>query len=380
VLIVGIGAGMAHSLTHRVLPRSRVSESRCHDGDVKVVYTPTHLQHDPHVEFETSRAHSPYEHIGRAEKIRETLQADGSFELLGPSEWGADPIVAVHDPGLVRFLSTAWAEYQQHNGETREVVPDVFFRDPLRNKMSELGEPASINGRLGWWCFETTTPLTQGTYAAARGAVDTALTTMQLVLDGERWAYGLCRPPGHHATTSLYGGYCFFNNAAIVAHRIASTTGTKVTVLDVDYHHGNGTQEIFYDRDDVQYVSLHGDPTRAYPYSIGYADETGTGLGRGSNLNLPLAARTDDDHFVAALEVACDAIATFAPSTLVVSLGLDPFVTDPICDLAITTAGFERCGALVAQMNLPTVVLQEGGYDVEHLGENVRRWLTGLRG
>jgi acetoin utilization deacetylase AcuC-like enzyme len=347
---------------------------------VNVVYTPVHLLHDPHVEFETSRMHNPFEHIGRAEAIRRTLEADGSFAFSGPTEWGTAPIEAVHDTGLVRFLASAWAEYQQHNPATREVVPDVFFRSGLRNKMTPASEPQSINARLGWWCFETTTPLTEGSYQAARGAVDTALTTAQMVLDGHRWAYGLCRPPGHHATTSMYGGYCFFNNAAIAAHHVASTTGTKVTVLDVDYHHGNGTQEIFYDRDDVQYVSLHGDPVRAYPYSIGYADETGTGRGLGANLNLPLAEQTDDDQFVEWLSRAADAIESFGPSTLIVSLGLDTFVTDPMCDLAVTTDGFERCGALVAQLGLPTVVLQEGGYDVDHLGENVRRWLVGLRG
>ncbi len=354
--------------------------SRWHDGVVNVVYTSAHLLHDPQVEFETSRVHSPFEHVGRAEAIRHTLQADGSFAFSEPTEWGTGPIEAVHDAGLIRFLSSAWSEYQVLNPPTREVVPDVFFRAGLRNKMSAPVEPRTVNGRLGWWCFETTTPLTEGTYQAACGAVDTALTTTQMVLDGSRWAYGLCRPPGHHATTSLYGGYCFFNNAAIAAHHIASTTGTKVTVLDVDYHHGNGSQEIFYDRDDVQYVSLHGDPARAYPYSIGFADETGSGRGLGSNLNLPLAAHTDDDGFVAALANALQAISAFGPSTLIVSLGLDTFITDPMCDLAVTTHGFERCGALVAQLGLPTVVLQEGGYDVDHLGENVRRWLVGLRG
>jgi acetoin utilization deacetylase AcuC-like enzyme len=347
---------------------------------VHVVYTPAHLRHDPHVEFETSTAHSPFEHIGRAEAIRETLQADASFTFVEPTPWGTAPIEAVHDGGLVGFLGGAWAEYQQVNGAHREVTPDVFYSAALRNKMSPGREPQSINGRLGWWCFETTTPLTEGTFEAARGAVDTALTATQLVLDGQRRAYGLCRPPGHHATSSKYGGYCFFNNAAVAAHHIASTTGTKVTILDVDYHHGNGTQEIFYDRDDVQYVSLHGDPARAYPYSIGFADETGTGRGLGANLNLPLAAKTDDDRFVEALGDACSAISAFGPSTLIVSLGLDTFITDPICDLAVTTDGFERCGALVAQLGLPTVVLQEGGYDVSALGENVRRWLIGLRG
>ena len=248
---------------------------------MKVVYTPAHLLHDPHVEFETSRAHSPFEHIGRAEAIRETLQADSRFDFLAPTEWGAAPIEAVHNPGLVRFLAEGWALYAAAHPGVREVVPDVFYRPALRDKMSDGREPQAINGRVGYWCFETTTPLTEGTYQAARGAVDTALTATQLVLSGAGSAYGLCRPPGHHATADLYGGYCFFNNAAVAAHHVAATTGARVTILDVDYHHGNGTQQIFYDRDDVQYVSLHGDPARAYPYSIGFADETGTGRGLG---------------------------------------------------------------------------------------------------
>ena len=194
--------------------------------------------------------------------------------------------------------------------------------------MEDLEEPAAVNAKLGWWCFETTTPLTEGTYEAARGAVDTALTATKLVLDGDKNSYGLCRPPGHHATTDLYGGYCFFNNAAIAAHYVSSTFGTKVTVLDVDYHHGNGTQQIFYDRDDVQYVSLHGDPARAYPYSIGFADETGTGRGLGHTINVPMPLRADDDLYVSALASTMDRIRAFGPSMLIVSLGLDTFVTD----------------------------------------------------
>jgi acetoin utilization deacetylase AcuC-like enzyme len=345
---------------------------------MKVVYTAAHLQHDPHVEFETSQLHSPFEHIGRAEAIRETLQADTRFEFMAPTEWGTAPIEAVHDPGLVRFLSEGWALYNQVRPGTREVVPDVFYRPALRDKMSPGTEPQSIYGRVGWWCFETTTPLTEGTYVAARGAVDTALTTTQLVLDGASSAYGLCRPPGHHAPADLYGGYCFFNNAAVAAHHGATTRGVKVTVLDVDYHHGNGTQQIFYDRDDVQYVSLHGDPARAYPYSVGFADETGTGRGLGHNVNYPMPLRADDDTYTARLADACARIAAFGPSLLIVSLGLDTFITDPISDLAVTTDGMRRCGEVVRQLGLPTVVLQEGGYDVNALGANVQAWLVGL--
>lgn len=345
---------------------------------MQVVYTPAHFRHDPKTGIEQSTIIPAFEHVGRAEAIRSTLQADPRFCFSAPGDWGTAPIEAVHDPALVRFLSGAWDEYQQAVGPTADVTPDVFYRPALRKGMPERTEPASIHGRLGWYCFETTTPLTAGTYEAARSAVDTALSATQSVLDGERAVYGLCRPPGHHATSGLYGGYCFFNNAAVAADHAVKRTASKVTVLDVDYHHGNGTQEIFYERDDVQYVSLHGDPTRAYPYSIGYADETGSGRGAGTNLNMPLAARTDDAEYLLALQRAIEAIDAFAPALLIVSLGLDTFVSDPISDLALTADGFERCGGLVAQLNLPTVVLQEGGYDVEALGDNVRRWLIGL--
>lgn len=345
---------------------------------MKVVYTPAHLLHDPQVEYESSIAQSPFEHVGRAEAIRATLQADERYEFCTPTEWGTGPIETVHNPGLVRFLAEAWSLYTAEHPDVREVVPDVFALGALRSKMSPGREPTAIGGRVGYWCFETTTPLTETTYQAARGAVDTALTATALVLGGERAAYGLCRPPGHHAATDVYGGYCFFNNAAVAAHHVAVTTGTKVTVLDVDFHHGNGTQQIFYDRGDVQYVSLHGDPARAYPYTVGYADETGTGRGLGHNHNYPMPLRADDDRWIATLEAACERIAAFGPSTVIVSLGLDTFITDPISDLAVTTDGMRRSGDVVRQLGLPTIVLQEGGYDVDALGGNVDAWLRGL--
>jgi acetoin utilization deacetylase AcuC-like enzyme len=230
--------------------------------------------------------------------------------------------------------------------------------------------------RLGWWCFETTTPLTAGTYDAARSAVDVAIGATTDVLGGSRLAYGLCRPPGHHATTSLYGGYCFFNNAAIAAHHVAAT-GARVAVLDVDYHHGNGTQQIFYERDDVTFVSLHGDPARAYPYHTGYVDETGAGRGSGATTNVPLAEGLDDEAYLGALEQALDAVTAARPDLVVVSLGLDTYAGDPICDLAVTTEGFRRCGAAVAARGVPLVVLQEGGYADDALGANVVAWLDG---
>ena len=227
----------------------------------------------------------PFEHTGRAEAIRAALAADDRFDARR-----AD---AVRAPRRSRPCTTpAWCASWRRRGPSTSARCRPGRRRGARRLLRCRGcapgwpgapSRSRSSARLGWWCFETTTPLTAGTYEAAARRVDTALTARR------RWcsaasalAYGLCRPPGHHATTSLYGGYCFFNNAAVAAHHVAATTGTKVTVLDVDYHHGNGTQQIFYERDDVQFVSLHGDPERAYPYNIGYADETGAGRGEGA--------------------------------------------------------------------------------------------------
>lgn len=343
-----------------------------------VVSSPRHRQHAPLAEIEASGLQPPFEHPGRADAIHAVLAADDRFDVVEPDEWGVAAIEAVHDPGLVAFLERAWADYQLAHPNTHDVVPDFFSVPGLRAGMEARPESRFIDIELGRWCFETTTPLTEGTFDAARSAVDVALTAAAAVLGGAGAVYGLCRPPGHHAPTGLYGGYCFFNNAAVAAQHIVETTGSKVTVLDVDYHHGNGTQQIFYERDDVQYVSLHGDPERAYPYVSGFDDETGAGRGRGTNLNLPLPLRADDDRYLAGLRTACDAIDRFDPGVVVVSLGVDAFVDDPISDLAVTTDGFERQGAIVAQLQRPAVVLQEGGYDVGALGVNVQRWLRGL--
>jgi acetoin utilization deacetylase AcuC-like enzyme len=345
---------------------------------VRVFASPRHQLHDPEHEIESSGLQPPFEHPGRAEAIRAALVADGGFEIAEPPDWGTAPIEAVHDPGLVRFLASAWEEYQRDVRPAHDVVPDVFALPGLREGMGGgRGEPATVGARLGWWCFETTTPLTAGTYAAARSAVDCALSASRAVLDGASAAYGLCRPPGHHATRSLYGGYCFFNNAAIAAAFVAAESGGRVAVLDVDYHHGNGTQQIFYARDDVAFVSLHGDPRRAYPYHTGFADETGAGRGAGSTRNVPLPAGTDDDAYLAALDHALAAVDAFDPAIVVVSLGVDTYAGDPMCDLAVTTDGFARCGRAVAALDRPFVVLQEGGYADEALGANVAAWLTG---
>ncbi len=343
---------------------------------IPAVYSPVHQEHAPTSEVELGQTLGQYELPVRAEEIRRALEREPErFSFVAPAEHGVAPIEGVHDPGLVAFLATAWAEVQAEQ-ELAEVFPDTFVHPAIREGMGAAPAPGGAAARLGYWCFETMTPLVAGTYQAARAAVDVALTAADLVLDGARAAYGLCRPPGHHAPRAAYGGYCYLNNAAIVADHVARSTGTRVTVLDIDYHHGNGTQQIFYERDDVQYVSLHGDPNRAYPYFAGYAEECGGGRGLGSTLNLPFPPGTDDATYQTGLARAVEAIDAFGPTTLVVSLGVDTFELDPIADFALTTGGFARAGATVAELGRPTIVLQEGGYHVPTIGENVRTWLA----
>ena len=345
-----------------------------------VVYSSTHAQHDPGFEITGGRRLAAYEVSARAEAIRAVLDADPAFELDGLAEHGPDPIIAVHDPALVRYLESAWSEWLRAGTGAEAIVPDTILHPSLRTGSGAAAEPESPCGRVGFWCFDTATPIVAGTYAAARASVDVALTAADLVLDGEPMAYGLCRPPGHHAARALFGGYCFFNNAAIAAESLARRSGGPVAILDVDYHHGNGSQQIFWERPDVAYASLHADPRRAFPYFTGHADETGGGHGAGATFDQPLPAGTDDTAYLAAIDRALDWLDGRSPQLVVVSLGLDTYGQDPIGDLALTTPVYHEVGRRVAAAGRPLVILQEGGYHLPTLGENVRQWLRGAAG
>ena len=352
---------------------------------MKVVHTEGHRRHDPKVETYLGLPLPANEVPARADAIRDTLVADGGFELVDPTEHGTDPILAVHDPGLVRFLEEAWPEAERQRIDREFLVADTYPTRGMFQGMSEAfvasrPETRAVGGRAGWWGLDSSNPIVSGSYEAARGAVDVALTTVDLVLGGETAAYGLCRPPGHHAAASMAGGYCFFNNAAIAAEAIVAATGERVAMLDVDVHHGNGTQQIFWRREDVLYASLHADPIRLYPFFLGYADEIGEGPGRGSNLNLPQPLRADDATYLADLDRALDRIGGEPGSIVVVSLGFDTFHLDPIGDLALTTEGYYEMGRRVAALRRRLVILQEGGYHVPALGENARAWLRGAEG
>jgi len=353
---------------------------------MQVVYSPRHLAHDIDTETFMGVGVPANEVAERAELIRAALAADGGFPSIGPTDHGEAPITAVHDEALVRFLEVAWSELRTQGIARSFLSADTYPNLAMFEGMSSeavgrlVREPRHIGGRAGFWGLDSAAPLVAGTYDAARAAIDVALTAMDVVLGGEPAAYGLCRPPGHHAARSMYGGYCFFNNAAIVAHAITTSTGERVAILDLDYHHGNGTQQIFWRRGDVRYVSIHADPERAYPYFLGRADETGEGPGAGENLNVPLRAGATNLDYVEATDRAIDAIAATPGSMVVVSLGFDTYELDPIGDFALTTDVYHEVGRRVAALGRRLVILQEGGYHRPSLGENARAWLRGAEG
>jgi acetoin utilization deacetylase AcuC-like enzyme len=345
---------------------------------VQAVYSDVHIGHEPPYETAFGRLGRAYEIGARAESIREALAVDARFSLREPESFGDAPILAVHDPGMLAYLESAWAGWSASGRTEPAVVPDTFVQRGLRDGMGEAPEPRAPIGRIGYWCFDTMTGIVPGTYAATRSAVDVALTATRLVADGERVAYGLCRPPGHHAARAMFGGYCYLNNAAIAAEWLVERTGAPVTILDVDVHHGNGTQQIFWERGDVLYASLHADPAGTFPYFAGAADETGGGRGARATLNLPLAPGTADGAYLETLDRALDRIAGAGDGPVVVSLGLDTYRLDPIGPLALTQAAFAESGRRVAALRRPVVVLQEGGYHVADLGANAVAWLGGL--
>jgi acetoin utilization deacetylase AcuC-like enzyme len=353
---------------------------------MQVVYTPAHLGHDITVETFMGLSVPANEVAERAERIRAALESDGGFTVSAPTEHGDGPITAVHDVGLLRFLEVAWSEVRAQGIPRAFLAADTY---PNRSMFEGMGpeavarlvrEPSHVGGRAGFWGLDSAAPLVAGTYVAARGAVDVALTAVDLVLAGADAAYGLCRPPGHHAARAMYGGYCFFNNAAIAAQALVEATGERVAILDLDFHHGNGTQQIFWRRGDVRYVSIHADPDRQYPYFLGRVDEIGEGDGAGENVNIPLRAGATNDDYLAATDRAMESIAAVSGSVVVVSLGFDTYGLDPIGDFALTTDVYHEVGRRVAALGRRLIILQEGGYHRPTLGENARAWLRGAEG
>ena len=302
----------------------------------------------------------------RIRSITEALGRTELFEQIPADSFPLKHIEAVHDREFVRFLKDASANVPPG----KSVYPYVF---PIRNRRRR---PQDVPLRAGYYCIDTFTPVNANAYRAALRAVDCALTGARRLLDGGRLAYALVRPPGHHAERAAFGGFCYFNSAAVAAHHL-SFSG-RVVVLDIDYHHGNGTQDIFYDRNDVLTISLHGHPRFAYPYFSGYEDERGAGAGTGFNLNIPLPESLDGAGYRQALAGALKRIEKFAPAFLVVSLGLDVARGDPTGSWSLSARDIAENGALIAGLHLPTLVVQEGGYRTRTLGVNARNFFQGL--
>jgi acetoin utilization deacetylase AcuC-like enzyme len=317
--------------------------------------------HTPAGEFFNGAMHPPAEHSGRVDAI---LNAIGPAET--PADHGEAPLLAVHSADYLEFLRTAHDQWCAA-GREGDAFPYTF---PVVGR--RLLSLKRIDASLGQYSFDTSTPIAEGTWEAAYWAAQTALAAVDAVLGSEHTAFALCRPPGHHAGSDYLGGYCYLSNAAIAAER-AVAAGKRVAILDVDYHHGNGTQDVVSERDDIAFVSIHADPVVDYPYFWGHADES-----RCNILNLPLPRGTDWNGYEPALDRALDWLGGYAPDLLVVSYGADTYEGDPISHFKLKTSDYAAMARRIASLGLPTVIVMEGGYAVDALGANVAKFLSGF--
>jgi len=333
---------------------------------VLCISSDAHRSHHPREPIhDAGRLVPPPEIPARADTIRDAILDAGLGPPEPPREHGSDVLMRVHSREYVEFLETAHERWRAATGMGIDAEATPYAR-AIRDQ--PLIDAPHIIAQLGWYSHDTD-PILAGTFDAAIAAVDIALTASSAVRDGARSAYALCRPPGHHAAAESFAGYCYLNNAAVVAQQWCDV-GARVAILDVDFHHGNGTQQIFYDRNDVLFVSLHADPADDYPYFLGFANERGWGAGEGSNRNYPLPPGTEWAAYSDALTNACDVVRRFAPDALVCSLGVDTALEDPD-SFRLTGDDFSRMGEAIAALDLPTVHVQEGGYSLEVLGRNV---------
>lgn len=340
---------------------------------IPVVWDERHWLHRPDGEIWAGVRVPSADTPDRITNLRHALEAAGAG-LQGPAEHGDAPLERVHDPEYLRFLAEAYDEWVaaglvEDPGQNR-VVPYVFALPQVTS-----GRPAPVPAagwaRAGRYAFDTMTLIGPGTHAAARAAVDVALSAADLVLDGHRAAYAACRPPGHHAGEALYGGGCFLNNAAVAAQWMRDHQARTVAVVDLDGRHGNGTQEIFYQRPDVYVASVHADPGQGcFPHFTGFYHERGGGPGEGFNRNIALPAGAGDPQWVDAVTAIVREVRSFGPDALVVSLGVDAAVEDPENPLGVTGAAFAEAARLLESLDVPTLFVQEGGFDPLALGRH----------
>jgi len=331
-----------------------------------------HRLHFPDTELLGGEFVRPFECPERWQYIVNALEAQDFGAPVKPSRVAASLLAKVHDEHFLAFLENAWNMWQA-TGYTAPAIPSVV---PARRMQQRI--PAHIDGKLGYYAMAIETAITNGTWEAAISSASCAYSAADHIHRGNTSSFALCRPPGHHAAFDLYGGYCFLNNAAIAAQHLLDEGASRIAILDVDFHHGNGTQDIFYERDDVYFISLHGDPKDAFPHFLGYADERGSGPGDGYTLNYPLPEGCTYDQWSAALKNGSKHIEKYAPDVLIISLGVDTYEKDPISFFKLQSDDFRHYGALLATLNLPTVFVMEGGYAVDEIGTNVVNVLQGF--
>ena len=330
-------------------------------------YCDLHEGHAPASEFYRGELVPCFEKPARVHYVLDELKARG-HELRTPAVDSRAVLERVHTSRYLRFLEGAWPQWVALDPANERVqpFPSVW---PVRTLRSDE-EPDNFVAKLGLYSMDNGTPLVEGTWRAVKQSADAAAHAAQLLGQGEHGVFCATRPPGHHAGADFMGGYCFLNNAAVAVQSLRDGGCERVAVLDVDFHHGNGTQSIFYERGDVLVVNIHGDPRTEYPFYLGHADEAGVRQGAGFNLNLPLPAGTTAARWFEALEVACGRVARHRADALVVSLGLDTFEGDPISQFKLATADYSRLGERLKQLGLPAVFILEGGYAAEALGMN----------
>ncbi len=340
---------------------------------MKTIFSPLHAGHSGNVELIAGAIVPAFEKPSRAEIVRARVESERLGPILPPKAHDIAAAKRVHTADFIDFLPTVWPQWVA-SGRSGTAMP---FTWPTRGLRGDV-RPQAIDALLGYYSFDGGANFVEGTWSAVKSSFDVALTAAGLVKDGQRAAFALCRPPGHHAGSGFMGGYCYINNAAVASQWFRDNGASKVAILDVDYHHGNGTQEIFYSRPDVLVVNLHADPLVEYPFFLGHADEKGAGAGEGFNHNYPMPLGTAWEGWSAALEHGCAKVAAYAPDVLVVSLGVDTFEHDPISQFKLKSEDYPKIGRRIAALRLPTLFVMEGGYAVDEIGVNAVGVLTGF--
>ena len=339
---------------------------------MKVVFAQQQLGHHPKSFVSSGATVANPERPERADCLLQAALSCG-LEIIAPEDYGDGMIAAVHTPRYLTFLQNIHTRWSRIEDASEYVMPNIH---PISR---EDGYPKSAVGQVGFHVYDGSCPISAETWTSSRWSAMTAVHAARQVLSGDEACYALSRPPGHHASQDLAGGFCYLNNSAVAVQELRSKF-QRVAIVDVDVHHGNGTQRIFYERDDVLTVSLHADPERFYPFFWGYADEVGEGAGEGFNINRPLPRGTGDAEYLTALEDALQRVSDFSPDALVIALGLDAHEEDPFHGMNITTGGFASIAKMLASLGLPTVIVQEGGYLSDALGDNLASFLTGFSG